>query len=191
MGTTSGPYTIAVLPGDGVGPEVTGEAVRVLRAVERRYKLRLDLREALVGQASLNVNGVAITDETLAMCEHIDAILFGSVGGASVGRPDDPKTPENALYRLRKTFALFANLRPVRTYPSLAGSSALKREALRGVDLVVLRELTGGLYYGRPSEIRQTPSRRRSHRYADLHCGGDRARRALRLRAGPAAGASS
>jgi 3-isopropylmalate dehydrogenase len=146
-----------VLSGDGVGPEVVGEAVRALHAVERRYKLRFDLREALVGQASLNVNGVAITDETLAMCEGSDGILFGSVGGASVGRPDDPKTPENALYRLRKTFQLFANLRPVRTYPSLAGSSALKREVLRGVDLVVLRELTGGLYYGRPSEIRQTP----------------------------------
>src|SRR5262249_41642515 len=95
---------------------------------------------------------------TLRLCADSDAVLFGAVGGAGVGRPDAKEQPEHALFRLRKELALFANLRPVRPLAALLGASALKRVVLRGVDLLVGRERTGGLYYGRPSEIRATKS---------------------------------
>jgi 3-isopropylmalate dehydrogenase len=147
-------YRIAVLGGDGIGPEVTSEACRVLRAVGERYRQTFELREARVGQAAIRGEGTAISDATLTMCAESDAILFGAVGGGGVGRPDSREQPEYALFRLRKEFELFANVRPVRTLPALAGSSTIKRTTLRGVDLVVVRELTGGLYYGKPSEIR-------------------------------------
>ncbi len=152
-----GSYTIAVLAGDGIGPEVTAEAVRVLRAVARRFGHKLTLREALVGQAAIVAEGAAISDATMELCQRSDAILFGAVGGAGVGDPNSKVQPEFALFRLRKELALFANLRPVRPLPALAAASALKRAVLRGVDLLVVRELTGGLYYGRPSEIRDSP----------------------------------
>ena len=148
-------YTIAVLAGDGIGPEVMAEAVSVLRAVERRFGHTFALREALVGQAAIVVEGEAISDATMALCQASDAVLFGAVGGAGVGRPDAKAQPENALFRLRKELALFANVRPVRPLPALLGASTIKRETLRGVDIVVVRELTGGLYYGKPSEIRE------------------------------------
>jgi 3-isopropylmalate dehydrogenase len=144
-----------VLPGDGVGPEVVAEAVRVLRAVEQRYGHTTALREGLIGQAAIAKEGAGISDATVALCRESDAVLFGAVGGAGVGRPDDPRQPEYGLYKLRKELELFANLRPVRTFPALAQGSSLKRAVLRGVDMIVVRELTGGLYYGRPSEIRE------------------------------------
>jgi 3-isopropylmalate dehydrogenase len=149
----AGARTIVVLGGDGIGPEVTGEAVRVLRAVERRFSLTLEIREALAGQAAVDAEGVAITEETMALCRESDAILFGAVGGAAASRPDVPNQPMYALFRLRKDLELFANLRPVRPLPALAGASSIKRAVLRGVDLLVVRELTGGIYYGQPSAI--------------------------------------
>ena len=154
----AGARTIVVLGGDGIGPEVTGEAVRVLRAVERRFSLKLEIREALVGQAAVDAEGIAITEETMALCRESDAILFGAVGGAAATRPDVPNQPMYALFRLRKDLELFANVRPVRPLPALLGSSTLKRATLRGVDLLVVRELTGSLYYGQPSEIREGPT---------------------------------
>ncbi len=150
-----GAYRIAVLGGDGIGPEVTREACEVLRAIGQRFGHRFDLREALVGQAAIQREGTSISAATLALCDESDAILFGAVGGAGVGRPDAKEQPEYALFKLRKQFELFANVRPVRPLPALAGSSTIKRAALRGVDLIVVRELTGGLYYGKPSEIRR------------------------------------
>jgi 3-isopropylmalate dehydrogenase len=150
-----GHFTIAVLGGDGIGPEVTAEASAVLRAVAARFGHTFDLREALAGQAAIEAEGEAISDETMRLCQRSDAVLFGAVGGAGVGRPDAKAQPENALFRLRKELSLFANLRPVRPFPALLGASAIKRTVLRGVDLLVVRELTGGLYYGRPSEIRE------------------------------------
>ncbi|HEU5348980.1 MAG TPA: 3-isopropylmalate dehydrogenase [Ktedonobacterales bacterium] len=154
----SGARKIVVLGGDGIGPEVTTEAVRVLRAVERRFGLSLEIHEALAGQAAVDTEGVAITEETMNLCRQSDAILFGAVGGGAVSRPDVPDQPMYALYRLRKDLELFANLRPVRPLPALAGASALKRAVLRGVDLLVVRELTGGIYYGQPSGITEGAS---------------------------------
>lgn len=153
-----GHFHIALLPGDGIGPEVTLQAKRVLEAVSTRFNHSIEMTEALVGQAAIQVEGEAISDDTMALCQRSDAVLFGAVGGAGVGRPDAKAQPENALFRLRKELALFANLRPVRPLPELLRASSLKREVVRGVDLVVVRELTGGLYYGKPSEIRQDES---------------------------------
>lgn len=150
-----GRYHIAVLPGDGIGPEVTAEAMRVLQAVGNRFNHQIEMTPALVGQAAIEVEGEAISDQTMALCQRSDAVLFGAVGGAGVGRPDAVAQPEHALFRLRKDLALFANLRPVRPLPALLRASSLKRDVVRGVDLLVVRELTGGLYYGKPSEIRQ------------------------------------
>ncbi len=147
-------YTIAVLAGDGIGPEVTTEAARVLEAAVKQAGRTVALREALVGQAAIEREGAAISEETMALCQRSDAVLFGAVGGAGVGNPNSKQQPEQALFRLRKDLELFANLRPVRPYPALVGASTLKRSVLSGVDLVVVRELTGGLYYGKPSEIR-------------------------------------
>lgn len=150
-----GEYSIAVLGGDGIGPEVTAEAVQVLRVVAERFGHALTLREALVGQAAIDAEGTAISDTTMALCQSSDAVLFGAVGGPGVGNPNAKQQPENALFRLRKELELFANVRPVRPFTALLGASTLKQAVLRGVDLVVVRELTGGLYFGKPSEIRE------------------------------------
>ncbi|HUY77822.1 MAG TPA: 3-isopropylmalate dehydrogenase [Ktedonobacterales bacterium] len=148
-------YTIAVLGGDGIGPEVTAEAARALTLAVERAGHSVTLHAALVGQAAIEREGSAISDETLALCQRSDAVLFGAVGGVGVGRPDSKQQPEQALFSLRKELELFANLRPVRPLPALAQASTLKREVLRDVDLLIVRELTGGLYYGKPSEIRE------------------------------------
>jgi 3-isopropylmalate dehydrogenase len=150
-----GNYHIAVLPGDGIGPEVISEAARVLQTVGARFNHAMELSRALVGQAAIEAEGESISDRTMELCKRSDAVLFGAVGGAGVGRPDSKEQPEHALFRLRKELALFANLRPVRPLSPLLGASTLKRQVLRGVDLLVVRELTGGLYYGKPSEIGQ------------------------------------
>ncbi len=152
-----GVFEIAVMGGDGIGPEVTDEAVRVLEVVAKRFGHTFHLHSALVGQAAIDVEGAAISEETLALAKRVDAVLFGAVGGATAGNPNSKTEPMYSLFRLRKDLELFANLRPVRPLPALLGSSTLKRSVLRGVDMVVVRELTGGLYYGKPSEIREGP----------------------------------
>ena len=149
--------TIVALGGDGIGPEVTSEAVRVLRAAARRFGLTLEIHEALAGQAAVDAEGAAITEATMELCRASDAVLFGAVGGGAVSRPDVPDQPMYALFRLRKDLELFANLRPVRPAPALVGASSIKRAVLRGVDLLVVRELTGGIYYGKPSAITEGP----------------------------------
>jgi 3-isopropylmalate dehydrogenase len=154
-------YRIMVMGGDGVGPEVTTEAARTLRAVAKRFGHRFRFEEALVGQDAIAREGAAISPKTLERCARCDAILFGAVGGTTMGSPESKTQPENSLYQLRRDFVLFANLRPIHVVPALAGASTLKRDVVRGVDFVVIRELTGGLYYGRPSETRgESPSRR-------------------------------
>jgi 3-isopropylmalate dehydrogenase len=153
-----GAYTIAVLPGDGIGPEVTAQALRVLEKIGTRFGHTFTTIHALVGVAAIEAEGDAISDATMDVCQRSDAILFGAVGGAA--RYEGPQArvqPERALFRLRKELELFANLRPVRPFKALLNASTLKAEILEGTDLLVVRELTGGIYYGKPSEIRETP----------------------------------
>jgi 3-isopropylmalate dehydrogenase len=155
---TVGNFTITVLAGDGIGPEVTGQAVRVLQAVSERYGHNFTFHQALVGVAAIEAEGAAISDATMALCQQSDAILFGAVGGSPRYEGPNSKTqPEQALFRLRKELELFANLRPVRPFQALLNASTIKAEVLQGTDMLVVRELTGGIYFGKPSEIRETP----------------------------------
>lgn len=156
--------TITVLRGDGVGPEVTTQALRVLRAVEAMYGHSFVIHQGLVGMDAIEAEGVAISDSTFEACAQSDAILFGAVGGPSneQRRSGGPR-PEHALFRLRKEFEFFANLRPVRPIETMYDSSPVKSEHLKGTDMIFVRELSAGLYYGhletvpgKPSEIRDT-----------------------------------
>ena len=158
-----GNYTITVLPGDGIGPEVTEQALRVLDTIAERYKHTFTFHKALVGVAAIQAEGDAISEATMELCQQSDAILFGAVGGLPQDLAHSQVKPERALFRLRKGLQLFANLRPIRTFESLLDASTIKSSVLRGTDFLVVRELTGGLYYGhleplagKPSEIRQT-----------------------------------
>jgi 3-isopropylmalate dehydrogenase len=141
---------IVLLPGDGIGPEVVTEAVRVLDRIAGKLDHAFEFTERLIGGCSIDRYGVALTDETLADCKVADAVLLGAVGGPRWDDPDAKVRPEQGLLALRKGLGVFANLRPVRVHPNLADASPLKPERLAGVDVLVLRELTGGLYFGRP-----------------------------------------
>jgi 3-isopropylmalate dehydrogenase len=147
--------SIAVLAGDGIGPEVMAEAIKVLRTVAG--SLTLELREALVGGAAIDATGQALPDETLKICESSDAILFGSVGGPNWESLPANEQPERAaLLRLRKHFELFANLRPAICFPELTAASPLRPDLVEGgFDILCIRELTGGLYFGQPKGSRQ------------------------------------
>ncbi len=143
-------FRIALLPGDGIGGEVIGQAVRVLDAVGGRFDHSFEYSEDLVGGASIDAHGVALRDETLKMCQAQDAVLFGAVGGPKWDDPRASVRPEQAILGLRKGLGLFANIRPVKMLPILADATPLKRETVADVDMVVLRELTGGIYFGEP-----------------------------------------
>jgi 3-isopropylmalate dehydrogenase len=148
-------YRVAALPGDGIGPEVVGEARDVLNAAGEAYGFALDWIEVLVGGAAIEAYGVPIRPADLEVCRGADAILLGAVGGPAWSDPSASIRPEQALFALRGGLELFANLRPVAVHPSLAAASPLRPELLAGVDLVIVRELTSGIYFGRPSEERQ------------------------------------
>jgi 3-isopropylmalate dehydrogenase len=139
-----------VLPGDGIGPEVTAEAVRTLRAVAARRGHSFGFVERLMGGCSIDARGVALTDDVLAECRAADAVLLGAVGGPKWDDPQARVRPEQGLLALRKGLGVFANLRPVEVHPTLVDASPLKPERVRGVDILVIRELTGGLYFGQP-----------------------------------------
>ncbi len=153
---------IAVLAGDGIGPEVTAEAVKVLRAAAPRFGLDLTFREALVGGAAVDARGTPLPDETLALCRSADAILFGAVGGPKWDGLERRLRPEQGILEIRKALGLYANLRPAKLLGPLAGASPLKPEVVDGTDLLVVRELTGGLYFGQPRGIERTPDGERA-----------------------------
>jgi 3-isopropylmalate dehydrogenase len=142
--------SIVLLPGDGVGPEVVSAAKDVLQVIAGRSGHQFQFQSYSIGGCSIDEHGTALTEQTLAACQAASAVLLGAVGGP---KWDDPKAavrPEQGLLALRKGLGVFANLRPIKIYPKLAGASPLKPEKLAGVDLLVLRELTGGLYFGQP-----------------------------------------
>jgi len=143
-------YRIAVLPGDGIGPEVIAQAVRVLEAVGERFELRFALETFPIGAAAVAVANNPLPPETRAAVVKSDAVLLGAVGDPSLDGAPRELRPETGLLALRKLLNVYANLRPVTVHPALLGCSPLKPERLRGVDLLVVRELTGGLYYGEP-----------------------------------------
>jgi len=153
---------IAVLPGDGIGPEVVAEAARVLKAVGRKYDHKFALHYGYVGGASIDRYGEALTKDTLKLCKKCHAVLLGAVGGPKWDDPLGKVRPEDGLLALRKELKLFANLRPVKVLPMLADHTTLKPEVVRGVDLLVVRELTGGLYFGKPKRRWQTSRGRRA-----------------------------
>jgi 3-isopropylmalate dehydrogenase len=139
---------IVVLPGDGIGPEVTAAAVAVLRAVGLRYRRRFTLHEHAIGGAAIDACGDPLPKETLAACRSADAVLLGAVGGPKWSDPRAKVRPEQGLLALRKELGLYANLRPVRPHPATLGAAPIKPHLLSGVDLLVVRELTGGIYFG-------------------------------------------
>ena len=152
MGKT---YKIAVLPGDGIGPEVMAEALRVLDAVEKKYDVKFERTHANVGGAGIDLEGKALPETTVNICKAADAILFGSVGGPKWETlPPDEQPERGALLPLRKIFGLYANLRPAIIFPSLTGASSLKEEVIAGgFNVLVSRELTGGIYFSQPKGI--------------------------------------
>jgi 3-isopropylmalate dehydrogenase len=141
---------IAVLPGDGIGQEVTPEARRALEVVGKATGVSFEFEPGLVGGAAIDATGGPLPDASLRLCQQADAILFGSVGGPKWDALPQEARPERGLLRIRKELDLFANLRPAKCFPMLVDASPLKRSVVEGTDLMVIRELTGGLYFGEP-----------------------------------------
>ncbi len=144
---------LLILPGDGIGPEVMREVRRVIDWMDRRRKVRFDIAEDLVGGASLDARGVSITEQTLERAREADAILFGAVGGPKWDALGFDKRPELAILSLRKQLDLFANLRPATVLDPLVDASTLKPDVVRGLDLMIVRESTGGIYFGEPRGV--------------------------------------
>jgi 3-isopropylmalate dehydrogenase len=145
--------TIAVVAGDGVGPEVVEQGLLALAAIGERYGHSFDMQHALIGGAAIDATGSPLPDETLAVCDNADAILLGAVGGPKWSDPTAPVRPEQGLLAIRKRYGLFANLRPVFTSSALAAYSPLRPELLQDVDMLFVRELTGGIYFGKRQEM--------------------------------------
>jgi 3-isopropylmalate dehydrogenase len=153
---------VLLLPGDGIGPDVTREARRVLEFVADRHGIGLSCQEALIGGASLDACGSPLTDEVLSEAKRSRAVLLGAVGGAKWDTNPMDLRPEAGLLRIRKELGLFANLRPAWVFPALADASTLRREVVEGIDMLVVRELTGGIYFGEPRGSALVDGRRES-----------------------------
>jgi len=145
---------VLVLPGDGIGPEIVSAAVKVLNKINSSMNLDLELDEALVGGSAIDVHGVPLPEETMAKAKTADAILLGAVGGPKWDQLDMAVRPEKGLLGLRSGLELFGNLRPAILYPQLAHASTLKPEVVSGLDILIVRELTGGIYFGQPRGVR-------------------------------------
>ena len=151
------PYKLLLLPGDGIGPEVMAEVEKVIGTLAEMGLARFEIERDLVGGSAIDAHGKPLTDEALARADAADAILLGAVGGPKWADVAYEIRPEAGLLRLRKDLGLFANLRPAICYPALADASALKRELVEGLDIMIVRELTGGVYFGEPKEITLLP----------------------------------
>lgn len=147
---------IVLMPGDGVGPEIVAQAVKAMEAVAAKFDVRFETTEVAIGGAAIDAHSVPLRPEDLAICKQADAVLLGAVGGPAWDNIEVGLRPERGLLALRKGMGLFANLRPVAVNPALTGTSPIKTEIVTGTDLVVVRELTGGIYFGKPSGQRTT-----------------------------------
>jgi len=155
-------FNLAVLPGDGIGPDVTTEGVKVLQAVGEKFGHEFNLKYGLVGGIAIDETGEALPKDTLKECKKARAVLLGAVGGPKWDDPLAKVRPEDGLLALRKDLGLFANLRPVKVFPMLVNGTNLKPEVIEGVDFIFIRELTGGLYFGKPKKRWQTAKGRRA-----------------------------
>tara|TARA_B100000945_G_scaffold119005_2_gene94681 strand:+ start:11745 stop:12839 length:1095 start_codon:yes stop_codon:yes gene_type:complete len=153
--------TIAILGGDGIGPEVVAESMKVLDAISVKFDHDFNLKNEMIGGCAIDKFGTALPDQTLETCNNSDAIILGAVGGPKWDDPAAKTRPEDGILAVRKSLGLFANLRPVKVYPALINSSPIKPNFLKGVDMMLLRELTGGLYFGKPKKRWNTSRGRR------------------------------
>jgi len=144
-------FNIALLAGDGIGPEVTEQACKVLQATGDRFGYRFNFSEGLIGAVAIDRTGSPLPDETLELCRQSDAVLFGAIGDPKYDNdPSAMVRPEQGLLKMRRELGLYANVRPVKTFPALVDLSPLKREIALNTDIIMVRELTGGIYFGRP-----------------------------------------
>ena len=155
--TSASNRKVLVLPGDGIGPEIMREVMRVMEFFDRRRIASFEVSEGLVGGSAYDADGVPLTDATLARAQAADAVLFGSVGGPKWEKIPFALQPERGLLKLRKEMDLFDNLRPAQVFEALADASSLKRDLVAGLDLLIVRELTGGIYFGDPRGIETLP----------------------------------
>jgi 3-isopropylmalate dehydrogenase len=146
-------FEVAVLSGDGIGPEVVSEAVKVLKVVAHKYGLSINFQEGVIGGQAIDILGEPLPQETLSLCRDSHAVLLGAVGGPKWDKLGFDKRPEKGLLEIREQLGLYANLRPAKLFPSLANASSIKREIIEGLDILVVRELIGGIYYGKPKGI--------------------------------------
>lgn len=149
-------YRITLLPGDGIGPEILAVTVEILKVIGTKFDLQFNFQTALIGGAAIDETGNPLPEETLKICQDSDAVLLAAIGGYKWDNLPRPQRPETGLLGLRAGLNLFANLRPATIFPQLIDASSLKREIIEGVDIMVVRELTGGIYFGQPKGIFET-----------------------------------